>query len=70
MKDYGLSKGKIAELGKLHRSLCDKCQADRVKNNAWTMASLTPAKVIDADNAKGSLAAGKDAGILQYCEKT
>jgi len=25
-------------------------------NEAWTMASLTPAKVIGADNAKGSLA--------------
>ena len=70
MKDYGLSKGKIAELGKLHRSLRDKCQADRVKNETWTMASLTPAKVIGADNAKGSLATDKDADILKYCEKT
>jgi len=25
-------------------------------NEAWAMASLTPAKVIGADNAKGSLA--------------
>jgi hypothetical protein len=31
MKDYVLSREKIAELEKLHRSLCDKRQADRVK---------------------------------------
>jgi hypothetical protein len=31
MKDYKLSKEKIAELGALHRSLRDKRQADRVK---------------------------------------
>jgi hypothetical protein len=31
MKDYTSSKGKIAELEKLHRSLRDKRQADRVK---------------------------------------
>jgi len=31
MKDYTLSKEKIAELEKVHRSLLDKRQADRVK---------------------------------------
>ena len=31
MKDYTLSKEKIAELEKFHRSLRDKRQADRVK---------------------------------------
>ena len=31
MKDYTLSKQKIAELEKFHRSLRDKRQADRVK---------------------------------------
>ena len=31
MRDYNLSNEKIAELEKLHRSLCDKQQADRVK---------------------------------------
>jgi len=31
MKDYTLSKEKVAELGKFHRTLCDKRQADRVK---------------------------------------
>ncbi len=31
MKDYTLSKEKIAELEKVHRSLRDKRQADRVK---------------------------------------
>ncbi len=32
MKDYTLSKEKIAELEKFHRSLRDKRQADRVKS--------------------------------------
>jgi hypothetical protein len=31
MKDYALSKEKIAELGKVYRCLSDKRQADRVK---------------------------------------
>jgi hypothetical protein len=31
MRDYTLSSEKIAELKLLHRSLRDKCQADRVK---------------------------------------
>ena len=33
-------------------------------NEAWMMASLTPAKVIGADDTKGSLEPGKDADIL------
>ena len=32
--------------------------------DAWTMASLTPARVIGFDKKKGSLAARKDADIL------
>lgn len=32
--------------------------------DAWTMASLTPAKIIGFDKQKGSLSAGKDADIL------
>jgi len=31
MQDYTLSKGKMAELERFHRSLRDKRQADRVK---------------------------------------
>jgi len=43
MKDYTLSKEKIAELEKLHRSLRDKRQADRVKavialSKGWSAA--------------------------------
>jgi len=34
MKDYTLSKEKVIELEKLHRSLRDKRQADRVKAEA------------------------------------
>jgi N-acetylglucosamine-6-phosphate deacetylase len=33
-------------------------------NEAWMMASLTPAKIIGADDTKGSLEPGKDADIL------
>jgi N-acetylglucosamine-6-phosphate deacetylase len=33
-------------------------------HNAWTMCSLTPAKIIGADRKKGSLRAGRDADIL------
>ncbi len=32
--------------------------------DAWTMASLTPARIIGFDDHKGSLSAGKDADIL------
>ena len=40
MKDYALSKEKIAELGKFHHSLRDKCQADSVKAVIWKLISL------------------------------
>lgn len=33
-------------------------------NDAWTMASITPAAIIGFDKQKGSLSAGKDADIL------
>jgi N-acetylglucosamine-6-phosphate deacetylase len=33
-------------------------------NEAWTMASLTPAKIIGVDDVKGTLTPGKDADIL------
>jgi len=33
-------------------------------SDAWTMASLTPARVIHTDKRKGSLSVGKDADIL------
>jgi len=45
MRDYTLSKEKIAELERLHRSSRDKCQADRVKAvielaKGWSAAAL------------------------------
>ena len=45
MKDYTLSKEKIAELEKFHRSLRDKRQADRVKavialSRGWSAAQV------------------------------
>jgi hypothetical protein len=47
MKDYTLSKEKIAELEKFHRSLRDKRQADRVKavialSRGWSAAQVAP----------------------------
>ena len=45
MKDYTLSKAKIAELEKFHRPLRDKHQADRVKavialSKGWSAAQV------------------------------
>jgi hypothetical protein len=48
MTDYTLSKEKIAELEKLHRSLRDKRQADRVKA-AIDLFGKLQAKHYDAD---------------------
>jgi hypothetical protein len=47
MRDYTLSKEKIAELEKFHRSLRDKRQADRVKavialSKGWSLARIRP----------------------------
>lgn len=46
MKEYKLSKEKIAEFETLHRSLRDKSQADRVKtvialSMGWSVAQVT-----------------------------
>jgi len=41
--------------------------ASKMRRGRW--ASLTPAKVIGADNAKGSLAADKDADILNIAKR-
>jgi len=44
MKDYTLSKERIAELEKFHRSLRDKRQADRVKASQFMVGgSAAPA---------------------------
>ena len=48
MKDYRLSKEKIAELEKFHRSLRDKRQADRIKavlalSRGWAAARVPSA---------------------------
>ncbi len=47
MKDYNLSKKKIAELEKLHRSLRDKRQADRVKAVIALSKGWSPAQVAE-----------------------
>ena len=47
MKDYTLSKEKIAELERLHRSLRDKRQADRVKAVLALAKGWSPAQVAE-----------------------
>ncbi len=47
MKDYTLSNGKIAELERLHRSLRDKRQADRVKAVLALSKGWSPAQVAE-----------------------
>ena len=52
MKDYSLSRKQIVELEKLHRSLRDKRQADRVKavialSKGWSPAQVAEIFLID-----------------------
>ena len=47
MKDYTLSKDKIAELEQLHRSLRDKRQADRVKAVIALSKGWSPSQVAE-----------------------
>ena len=47
MRDYNLSKEKIAELEKLHRSLRDKRQADRVKAVIALSKGWSPSQVAE-----------------------
>ena len=47
MRDYTLSNGKVAELEKLHRSLRDKRQADRVKAVLALSKGWSPAQVAE-----------------------
>jgi transposase len=57
MKDYTLSKEKIAELEKLHRSLRDKHQADRVKSvialsKGWSAAQIAEILLLDEKTSR------------------
>jgi len=57
MKDYVLSKEKIAELEKLHRSLRDKRQADRVKavialSRGWSAAQIAEILLFDEKTSR------------------
>ena len=57
MKDYELSKEKIAELEKLHRSLRDKRQADRVKavialSRGWSAAQVAEILLFDEKTSR------------------
>ena len=57
MKDYTLSKEKIAELKRLHRSLHDKHQADRVKavialSEGWSAADIAQILLFDEKTSR------------------
>ena len=57
MKDYTLSKEKIAELKLLHRSLHDKRQADRVKavialSEGWSAAEIAKILLFDEKTSR------------------
>ena len=57
MKDYTLSKEKIAELEKFHRSLRDKRQADRVKtvialSKGWSAAQVAEILLFDEKTSR------------------
>ena len=57
MKDYTLTKEKIAELEKLHRSLRDKRQADRVKavialSKGWSAAQVAEILLFDEKTSR------------------
>ena len=57
MKDYTLSREKVAELEKFHRSLRDKHQADRVKavialSEGWSAADIAKILLFDEKTAR------------------
>ena len=57
MKDYTLSKEKIAELERFHRSLCDKRQADRVKavialSKGWSAIQVAEILLFDEKTSR------------------
>ena len=57
MKDYTLSKEKIAELEKFHRSLRDKRQADRIKavialSRGWSAAQIAEILLFDEKTSR------------------
>ena len=57
MKDYTLSREKIAELEKFHRSLRDKRQADRVKavialSRGWSAAQVAEILLFDEKTSR------------------
>jgi len=57
MKDYTLSKEKIAELEKFHRTLRDKRQADRVKavialSKGWLAAQIAEILLFDEKTSR------------------
>ena len=57
MKNYTLLRDKIAELEKFHRTLRDKCQADRVKavialSKGWSSAQVAEILLFDEKTSR------------------
>lgn len=74
MKDYGLSKEKIAELEKLHRSLHDKRQADRVKavialSKGWSAAQVAQILLFDEKTSRRYFERYQKGGLIALLEE-
>ena len=68
MKDYTLSREKIAELEKLHRSLRDKRQADRVKavialSKGWSVAQVAEILLFDEKTSRNYFERYQQGGV-------
>jgi len=68
MKDYKLSKEKIAELAALHRSLRDKRQADRVKavialSRGWSSAQIAEILLFDEKTSRNYFERYRQGGL-------
>ena len=68
MKDYGLSKKEIADLERMHRSLRDKRQADRVKavialSKGWSAAQIAEILLFDEKTSRQYFARYQQGGL-------
>lgn len=68
MKDYTLSKEEIAELEKVHRSLRDKRQADRVKavialSKGWSAAQVADILLFDEKTSRHYFDSYRESGL-------
>ena len=64
MADRSVFAGSVALANWLVRTMVSLADVDVV--NAVKMASLTPARILGIDNAKGSISRGKDADLVVF----